>query len=142
MTEPVAAQPARVQTDVLDTGQMDRAPHIERGARSGPGDLIASGTVSGPEKEQWRLSAAKLTAKGNRPVRLPMAASAPSSKTATSDSHRVLRPRRTSPADRPRHLRGVVLSALRGEKEDEPQITQKDADQTEEKERVQFTPTF
>ncbi|MBN9122585.1 MAG: fumarylacetoacetase [Planctomycetes bacterium] len=50
-------------------GQMI-AHHTSNGCRVRPGDLIASGTVSGPEKEN-RGCLLELTSKGAEPVRLP-----------------------------------------------------------------------
>jgi fumarylacetoacetase len=50
-------------------GQMV-AHHTSNGCRIRPGDLIASGTVSGPEKEN-RGCLLELTSKGTDPVRVP-----------------------------------------------------------------------
>jgi fumarylacetoacetase len=50
-------------------GQMV-AHHTSNGCPIVPGDLIASGTVSGPEKEN-RGCLLELTSKGTDPVRLP-----------------------------------------------------------------------
>jgi fumarylacetoacetase len=46
------------------------AHHTSNGCPVSPGDLIASGTVSGPEKEN-RGCLLELTSKGTDPVRLP-----------------------------------------------------------------------
>jgi fumarylacetoacetase len=69
MSEPVRVSRASFKEMYWTFGQMV-AHHTSNGCRVRPGDLIASGTVSGPEKEN-RGCLLELTSKGSEPVRLP-----------------------------------------------------------------------
>jgi fumarylacetoacetase len=69
MKEPVRLSRASFRDLYWTLGQMV-AHHTSNGCPLRPGDLIASGTVSGPEKEN-RGCLLELTAKGTDPVRLP-----------------------------------------------------------------------
>jgi fumarylacetoacetase len=68
-TEPVRLSRAAFKEMYWTLGQMV-AHHTSNGCPVVPGDLIASGTVSGPEKEN-RGCLLELTSKGADPVRLP-----------------------------------------------------------------------
>jgi fumarylacetoacetase len=68
MQEPVRLSRAAFRDMYWTPGQMV-AHHSSNGCRIRPGDLIASGTVSGPEKEN-RGCLLELTAKGADPVKL------------------------------------------------------------------------
>jgi fumarylacetoacetase len=69
MKEPVRLSGAAFREMYWTPGQMV-AHHTSNGCPLRPGDLIASGTVSGPEKEN-RGCLLELTAKGAEPVSLP-----------------------------------------------------------------------
>jgi fumarylacetoacetase len=69
MKEPVRLSRASFRDLYWTLGQMV-AHHTSNGCPLRPGDLIASGTVSGPEKEN-RGCMLELTTKGAEPVRLP-----------------------------------------------------------------------
>jgi fumarylacetoacetase len=69
MTEPMRLTRAAFRDMYWTPGQMV-AHHTSNGCRIRPGDLIASGTVSGPEKEN-RGCLLELTSKGTDPVKLP-----------------------------------------------------------------------
>lgn len=69
MSEPARLSRAAFREMYWTPGQMI-AHHTSNGCPLVPGDLIASGTVSGPEKEK-RGCLLELTAKGADPVRLP-----------------------------------------------------------------------
>ena len=69
MPEPVRVSRAPFKETYWTFGQMV-AHHTSNGCRVRPGDLIASGTVSGPEKEN-RGCLLELTSKGTEPLRLP-----------------------------------------------------------------------
>jgi fumarylacetoacetase len=69
MTEAVRLSHAQLKEMYWTPGQMI-AHHTSNGCRVRPGDLIASGTVSGPEKEN-RGCLLELTSKGADPVQLP-----------------------------------------------------------------------
>lgn len=69
MTEPVRISRAQFREMYWTAGQMV-AHHTSNGCRVRPGDLIASGTVSGPEKEN-RGCLLELTSKGTDPLSLP-----------------------------------------------------------------------
>jgi fumarylacetoacetase len=69
MTEPVRLSRAFFKEMYWTLGQMI-AHHTSNGCPIRPGDLIASGTVSGPEKEN-RGCLLELTWKGTEPLRLP-----------------------------------------------------------------------
>jgi len=69
MTESVRVSHAPFKEMYWTPGQMI-AHHTSNGCRVRPGDLIASGTVSGPEKEN-RGCLLELTSKGADPVPLP-----------------------------------------------------------------------
>jgi fumarylacetoacetase len=69
MTEPVRLSRAAFAEMYWTPGQMV-AHHSSSGCALVPGDLIASGTVSGPQKEN-RGCLLELTSKGTDPVRLP-----------------------------------------------------------------------
>ncbi len=69
MKEPVRLSRANFKEMYWTPGQMV-AHHTSNGCPIRPGDLIASGTVSGPEKEN-RGCLLELTSKGADPVRLP-----------------------------------------------------------------------
>jgi fumarylacetoacetase len=69
MKEPVRLSRAAFKEMYWTLGQMV-AHHTSNGCPIAPGDLVASGTVSGPEKEN-RGCLLELTSKGTDPVRLP-----------------------------------------------------------------------
>lgn len=69
MREPARLSRAAFRDMYWTPGQMV-AHHSSNGCRIRPGDLIASGTVSGPEKDN-RGCLLELTSKGAEPVRLP-----------------------------------------------------------------------
>lgn len=69
MAEPVRLSRAAFAEMYWTPGQMV-AHHTSNGCPLVPGDLIASGTVSGPQKEN-RGCLLELTSKGAEPVRLP-----------------------------------------------------------------------
>jgi fumarylacetoacetase len=69
MTEPVRLSGASFKESYWTLGQMV-AHHTSNGCPIRPGDLVASGTISGPEKEN-RGCLLELTWKGSEPVRLP-----------------------------------------------------------------------
>ena len=69
MPEPIRLSRAAFREMYWTPGQM-LAHHTSNGCRIRPGDLIASGTVSGPEKEN-RGCLLELTSKGTDPVQLP-----------------------------------------------------------------------
>jgi fumarylacetoacetase len=69
MKEPVRLSRAAFREMYWTPGQMV-AHHASNGCPMVPGDLIASGTVSGPQKEN-RGCLLELTSKGAEPVRLP-----------------------------------------------------------------------
>src|SRR5204862_3948434 len=69
MAEPVRLSRAAFKEMYWTPGQMI-AHHTSNGCALRPGDLIASGTVSGPEREN-RGCLLELTSKGADPVRLP-----------------------------------------------------------------------
>jgi fumarylacetoacetase len=69
MTEPVRVSRASFRDMYWTLGQMV-AHHTSNGCPIRPGDLIASGTVSGPEKEN-RGCLLEMTWKGTEPLRLP-----------------------------------------------------------------------
>jgi fumarylacetoacetase len=69
MKEPVRLSRAAFAEMYWTPGQMV-AHHTSNGCALVPGDLIASGTVSGPEKEN-RGCLLELTSKGAEPVKLP-----------------------------------------------------------------------
>lgn len=69
MTEPVRVSRAGVKDLYWTPGQMV-AHHTSNGCRMVPGDLIATGTVSGPERDN-RGCLLELTSKGTEPVELP-----------------------------------------------------------------------
>lgn len=69
MTEPVRLSRAQFKDMYWTPGQMV-AHHTVNGCPLRPGDLIASGTVSGPEKEN-RGCLLEMSWKGTEPVRLP-----------------------------------------------------------------------
>ena len=69
MKDPVRLSRASFRDLYWTLGQMV-AHHTSNGCALRPGDLIASGTISGPEKEN-RGCLLELTAKGAEPVRLP-----------------------------------------------------------------------
>src|SRR5262249_22258613 len=69
VTEPVRLSRARFQDMYWTLGQMV-AHHTSNGCPIRPGDLIASGTISGPEREN-RGCLLELTWKGAEPIRLP-----------------------------------------------------------------------
>jgi fumarylacetoacetase len=69
MKEPVRLSRASFRDMYWTPGQMV-AHHSSNGCPLRPGDLIASGTVSGPEKEN-RGCLLELTTKGLEPVKLP-----------------------------------------------------------------------
>ena len=67
------------------------AHHTSNGCNLATGDLIGSGTVSGPEKSSWG-SLLELTARGREPIdAAERRDSAASSKTATRSSSAALR---------------------------------------------------
>jgi fumarylacetoacetase len=69
MSEPVRLSRASFKESYWTLGQMI-AHHTSNGCPIRPGDLVASGTISGPEKEN-RGCLLELTWKGTEPVRLP-----------------------------------------------------------------------
>ena len=69
MNEPVRLSRAAFREMYWTPGQMV-AHHASNGCAIRPGDLIASGTVSGPEKEN-RGCLLELTSKGTEPIQLP-----------------------------------------------------------------------
>jgi fumarylacetoacetase len=69
MSEPVRLSRGSFKEMYWTFGQMV-AHHTSNGCRIRPGDLIASGTVSGPDKEN-RGCLLELTSKGTDPIRLP-----------------------------------------------------------------------
>lgn len=69
MTEPVRLSRASFKDMYWTPGQMV-AHHTSNGCPLRPGDLIASGTVSGPEKDN-RGCLLELTWKGSEPLQLP-----------------------------------------------------------------------
>ncbi len=69
MSEPVRLSRAAFKDMYWTPGQMV-AHHASNGCAIRPGDLIASGTVSGPEKEN-RGCLLELTSKGAEPIQLP-----------------------------------------------------------------------
>ena len=69
MAEPVRLSRAAFREMYWTPGQMV-AHHTSGGCAIRPGDLIASGTVSGPEKEN-RGCLLELTSKGTEPITLP-----------------------------------------------------------------------
>jgi fumarylacetoacetase len=69
MTAPARVSRASFREMYWTPGQMV-AHHTSNGCPLAPGDLIASGTVSGPEREN-RGCLLELTSKGTDPVRLP-----------------------------------------------------------------------
>jgi fumarylacetoacetase len=69
MPEPVRLSQASFKDMYWTLGQMV-AHHTSNGCPIRPGDLIASGTVSGPDKEN-RGCLLELTWKGTEPIRLP-----------------------------------------------------------------------
>ena len=69
MSEPVRLSRASFKESYWTLGQMI-AHHTSNGCPIRPGDLVASGTISGPEKEN-RGCLLELTWKGAEPVRLP-----------------------------------------------------------------------
>jgi fumarylacetoacetase len=69
MSEPLRLSRASFKESYWTLGQM-LTHHTSNGCPIRPGDLVASGTISGPEKEN-RGCLLELTWKGTEPVRLP-----------------------------------------------------------------------
>jgi fumarylacetoacetase len=69
MSKPVRLSRASFKESYWTLGQMI-AHHTSNGCPIRPGDLLATGTISGPEKENWGCLL-ELTWKGAEPVRLP-----------------------------------------------------------------------
>ena len=69
LPSPIRLSQAHFKEMYWTLGQMV-AHHTSNGCPLRPGDLIASGTVSGPEKEN-RGCLLELTWKGTEPIRLP-----------------------------------------------------------------------
>jgi fumarylacetoacetase len=69
MSEPVRLSCATFKNMYWTLGQMV-AHHTSNGCPLRPGDLVGSGTISGPDKEN-RGSLLELTWKGTEPIRLP-----------------------------------------------------------------------